>query len=124
MAPLSFYTLFLTLAVTYLSLAAVPSANALQGMNLAPPPVAKRAEHANLNQRMIKKKRAADDVPINPGAAAVTPSESASTPVTPTGSTTPPVVTPSNTSTPSVSISSTGIILEIYSNFITAIRLK
>ena len=82
MARLSFFTLLLTAVVAQLSLTAVPSVHALQGMNLTPPMV-KRAEHVNLNQRMIKKKRQ-DDVPINPIAE---PTPSTNTSVTPTATT-------------------------------------
>jgi hypothetical protein len=82
MARLSFFTLLLTAVVVQLSLTAVPSAHALQGMNLTPPMV-KRAEHVNLNQRMIKKKRQTD-VPINPIA---DPTPSTSTSVSPTSTT-------------------------------------
>jgi hypothetical protein len=84
MARLSFFTLVLTAVIAQLSLTAVPSVHALQGMNLTPPMV-KRAEHVNLNQRMIKKKRQADDVPINPIADGPTPSTNTS--VTPTATT-------------------------------------
>ena len=88
MARLSFFTLLLTAVVAQLSLTAVPTAHALQGMNLTPPMV-RRAEHVNLNQRMIKKKRQAEqDVPINP-IAEPTPSTNTSV-TTPTASTASP----------------------------------
>lgn len=102
MARLSFYPLFLTLVVVYISLAAVPSAQALQGMNLAPPQVFRRAEHIDLSQRMIKKKRA-EEVPGNaaPNPTSTSSSTSASSPVDPV---TPPAGSPTPSLTPSVSI--------------------
>ena len=99
MARLSFFTLLLAVA---LSFKAVPSTHALQGMDLAPPMV-KRAEHINLNQRMVRKKRAADDVPIDPIA---DPTQSTSNPaVVPTTSSTP---LPTTQVPPTTQASSTG----------------
>lgn len=53
----SFLTLLLVLAIAHFAPVAVPGANALQGMNLAPPAVPRRAEHINMAARMIKKRQ-------------------------------------------------------------------
>jgi len=47
----------MAVAMAQLLASAAPGANALQGMNLANPPVHRRAEHAEINQRMLKKRR-------------------------------------------------------------------
>lgn len=98
MARLSFFTLVLTAVVAHLSLTAVPSAHALQGMNLNPPPMVRRAEHLHLNKRMIKKKRA-EDVPVNPIAAPTATSDAAVPPAstTSTPSNQPPSTTQAST---------------------------
>lgn len=64
----SFFTLLMAVAMAQLLASAAPGANALQGMNLANPPVYRRAEHAEINQRMLKKRRpqtGADAPPVN-----------------------------------------------------------
>jgi hypothetical protein len=107
MANPSFLTLLLAIAIAQVFLSSAPAANALQGMNLAAPAV-RRAEHVQLGERMLKKRRpqgpdnVATDVPINAGGDAP-PTSLTTTPATST-STQPTPTTRPTTSTPQTTV--------------------
>jgi len=100
MANPSFFTLLLAVAIAQLLASSAPGVNALQGMNLGSPPVYRRAGHAEINQRMLKKRRpqTGDDVPINPGADV--PASSTTTSVAPTSTAPPTSTRPTSSAVP------------------------
>lgn len=90
MANRSFLTLLLVFAIAHFAPVAVPGANALQGMNLAPPTAFRRAEHNQLAGRMIRKRQTnrATGTETNTGPSDTAPTGNGNTTPTPTGQTT------------------------------------